>query len=282
MATIATRVGGALLALLGLVLGVVGFWFATALGSSGTATFTASPDTDGPVVIDQHVLNRTDGPVVVRARAQTGEAFVGVASPTDAAAVVDRAAVTRVTGVSVTDRAITTERTGTGPASRLAAADLWREQHAGTGPQTVTIEQRNAPEVVVAMATQGRLAEVTLTWTDRSWFVKAVVASLVGLFLVLAGVLLLVRGVHRAGSASTDPRSADAPTDMTTTASQAESRPADDEPADAQVTGTTAVDETTDTPVTGTTAVDETTDARPAGTPQDAQATDASTTETTR
>ena len=52
-----TRVAGALAALVGLALTVLGVWFAAALGGSGTAEFTARPAAGAPVVI-QSVISR--------------------------------------------------------------------------------------------------------------------------------------------------------------------------------------------------------------------------------
>ena len=67
MVTIVARVVGALLALAGLALTVVGVWFATQLGTSGTAEFTVRPATGDPLVIRPDVLNRVDADVVVTA-----------------------------------------------------------------------------------------------------------------------------------------------------------------------------------------------------------------------
>ncbi|HOT57147.1 MAG TPA: hypothetical protein PL014_08395, partial [Ornithinibacter sp.] len=72
MTTIVKSVVGALLAVLGLVLTVIGAWFATQLGSSGTAQFTARPATTDPVIIRPSVLNRVESDVVVTATPAEG------------------------------------------------------------------------------------------------------------------------------------------------------------------------------------------------------------------
>lgn len=192
MVTIATRLGGALLALLGLALTVVGVWFATRLGGSGTAEFTLRPQGTAPVVIGPDVLNRVDAPVHVTATpASGGTAWVALANPSDARAVLADGPRTEVTGVSVSDWSLTTSARGSGAAADLQAAELWRNEDSTTGPVSMTVEQRDAPESVVVSGTGRALQGVTLTVTNKAWFVESVVAALVGLFLVVAGVLLL-------------------------------------------------------------------------------------------
>src|SRR5215203_3308915 len=129
MATIVKRVVGVLLALVGLALTVVGAWFATQLGTSGTATFTVRPSTTDPVLIGPDVLNRVDADVVVTATPTAGgSVWMALANPSDAAAVVGGSAHLEVTGVSVRDWALLTSTTGSGSAPELGEADLWRQQ----------------------------------------------------------------------------------------------------------------------------------------------------------
>ena len=199
MATIVKRVVGALLALLGLALTVVGTWFATQLGSSGTAEFTVRPNTADPVVIGPDVLNRVDADVVVTATpTESGSVWMALANPSDATAVLGSSKHLAVTGVSVADWALLTSSTGSGAAPELGAADLWRQQDDAKGPVSLTVQQSGAPETLVVAAQTGQLRELTLRVTDKSWFVEAVVAALVGLFLLVAGVVLLTarRGHH--------------------------------------------------------------------------------------
>ena len=192
MATIVKRVVGALLALVGLALTAVGVWFATQLGSSGTAEFTVHPATADPVLVGPDVLNRVDADVVVTATPTPGgSVWMALANPSDASAVVGGSEHVAVTGVSVRDWSLLTTSTGSGTAPELGAADLWRQQDDAEGPVTLTVKQSGAPETLVVEAQSGQLDTLTIAVTDKSWFVEAVVAALIGLFLVVAGVVLL-------------------------------------------------------------------------------------------
>ena len=198
MATIVKRVVGALLALVGLALTVVGVWFATQLGTSGTAEFTVHPATADPVLIGPDVLNRVDADVVVTATPTSGgSVWMALANPSDADAVVGGSEHVAVTGVSVRDWTLLTTTTGTGEAPELGAADLWRQQDDAQGPVTLTVEQSQAPETLVVAAQGGQLSSLTMTVTEKSWFVEAVVAALIGLFLLVAGVVLATSRRHR-------------------------------------------------------------------------------------
>ena len=76
-------------------------------------------------------------------------------------------------------------------APELGAADLWRQQDEADGPVTLTVQQYQAPETLVVATDGGPLETLTVTVTDKSWFVEAVIAALVGLFLFFAGLILL-------------------------------------------------------------------------------------------
>ena len=192
MATLVKRLVGALLALVGLALTVVGAWFAAQLGSSGTAELTTRPGTTDPVLIRPDVLNRLDADVVVTATPAKGATvWMALANPSDATAVLGDARHVDVTGVSVRDWALLTRTTGTGSAPELGAADLWRQQDDAEGPVTLTVQQDEAPETLVVATEGGELASLTMRVVDKTWFVEAVVAALVGLFLLLAGLVLL-------------------------------------------------------------------------------------------
>jgi len=192
MPTLAKRVLGALLALVGLVVTVVGLWYATHLGSGGTATFAAPAKGTTPVVVPQTVLNRVDGPVVVTAvPARGGTAWLAASAPSDAQAVVAKAARTTVTGVDTSPWELRTRTEGSGEAPALSSAEVWRGTETGTGSVSMTIEQANAPETVIAQATQGGLERIELTWERTSWFVQAVITAVVGLLLLLGGLALL-------------------------------------------------------------------------------------------
>lgn len=192
MPTLAKRVVGALLAILGLVLTVLGLWYAFHLGGSGTATFSMTPSGANPVLVPQTVLNRVDGNVTVTATpAKGGTAWLGAATPSDARAILAKGAHTTVTGVSTKPWELTTTATGSGATASLATSDVWRDADTGEGAVSMTIEQANAPETVIAQASKGSLERVDVTWQRKSWFVQSVIAALVGLFLLLSGLSLL-------------------------------------------------------------------------------------------
>ncbi|MBM6400609.1 hypothetical protein [Phycicoccus sonneratiae] len=204
MLTTVTRAAGAVLALLGLALTVLGVWFATSLGGSGTAEFTTRPAAGRPVVITPDVLNRVDADVVVTATpSRGGSIWMALANPSDARAVVGDAQHVEVTGVSVRDWALETANRGTGTAPTLGTADLWRQQDDADGPVSLTVEQSDAPESLVVSAEGGEISSLTLRVVDKTWFVESVVAALVGLFLLVAGVVVLWprRGHHPAAEA---------------------------------------------------------------------------------
>jgi hypothetical protein len=73
------------------------------------------------------------------------------------------------------------------------------------------VQQDEAPESLVLATDGGELESLTLTVTDKTWFVEAVVAALVGLFLFFAGVVLLFSRRSRSSEhpASTDPAASD-------------------------------------------------------------------------
>ena len=216
MLTFLKRLVGVLLALAGLALTVVGAWFATQLGTSGTAEFTVRPATGDPLVIRPDVLNRVDADVIVTATpAEGGSVWVALANPSDATAVLGDSRYSRVTGVDVRDWVLTTRSVGSGEAAEgLGVADLWRQQDQGELPVTLTVEQDEAPETLVVASEGGPLRSLTFAVTDKTWFVEAVVAALVGLFVLVVGVLLAW------------PRRAPRPTDPTVPADEPE--PIDD------------------------------------------------------
>ncbi len=217
MLSILKRVIGAVLSLAGLGLLVVGVWFATQLGSSGTAEFSARPDSSAPVVIEPDVLNRVDADVVVTAvPASGGSVWVALANPSDATAVLGDARHVEVTGVAVRDWSLTTTTRGSGESPELGAADLWRQQDDATGPVRLTVQQAEAPETLVIASDGAALKSVTMTVVDKTWFVEAVVAALVGLFLLVAGAILLLPHRSREQAATDDTTPEQAATDDTT------------------------------------------------------------------
>lgn len=192
MPTLAKRAVGGLLALLGVVLTVIGLWYAVHLGGGGTATFSATASGTNPVLVPQTVLNRVDGAVQVTATPRSGgTVWLAAAAPSDARAVLGETAHTTVTGVSTRPWQLESATSGSGTAPDLSTTDVWRNTETGEGAVTMTIEQANAPESVIAQATRGQLERIELTWEHKSWFVQSVIAALVGLFLLLSGISLL-------------------------------------------------------------------------------------------
>lgn len=208
MPTLAKRVVGALLALLGLVVTVIGLWYAVHLGGSGTATFSSPASGSTPVLVPPTVLNRVDGPVTVTATPRSGgTVWLAATSPSDAEAVLGSTAHTTVTGVDTRPWELLTETGGTGEAPALSGTDVWRNTETGTGAVSMTIEQADAPEAVIAQATEGQIQTIELTWERKSWFVQSVIVALVGLFLLLSGLSLLwsSRGPRHRHDESSDP-----------------------------------------------------------------------------
>lgn len=201
------------LTLAGLVLAVVGLWFLSHLGLSGTGSFSATPSNSRIVVLDPSVLNRVDGPVTVTAKTKDGgDVWIGRAAPSDARSLVGKAAATSVTGVSVGSWQLETASRGTGNAPALAGTDLWRQQVAGKGSARLAVSQDNAPETVVVATPSGKpadLSELTLTWQRQAWSAEAVTALVLGLLLAAGGVAGLVRLRHGHGSLGKDTRQGD-------------------------------------------------------------------------
>lgn len=208
MGTIAKRVAAVLLAVIGVVIGVGGVWFVSQLGSTGTATFTVSPKGTTALVLSPSILNRVDTPVKVSARATSGgTVWIGAARPSDALSALGEGRHREVTGLEVSGWALTTKPRGSADLPQFGRADVWHAQESGKGTQSLTIAPKDAPETVVVTAEQGTIATVTLTFTNKAWFVQSVIAALVGLFLILAGVLLwrLRIGAARAGQSPSAP-----------------------------------------------------------------------------
>ena len=157
MVTIVKRLVGALLALVGLALTVVGVWFATQLGTSGTAEFTVRPSTTDPVVIRPDVLNRVDADVVVTATPGAGgTVWMALANPSDATAVLGSAKHVDVTGVSVRDWALETAPRGSGAATELGAADLGASRTRGPARSASRSSRTRRPRRSSSRPREGR------------------------------------------------------------------------------------------------------------------------------
>ncbi|MDR6862132.1 hypothetical protein [Phycicoccus sp. 3266] len=193
MSILAKRVLLAALTGIGLVLLVVGAWFTSHLGTSGSATFRATPGT-GVVVLEPSVLNRVDDPVDVTATTKDGgQVWIGRTSPSDAKAVVGGSAHTSITGSRVSTWKLAGTTSGTGaPAADLAGADVWRQTVTGKGRAHVEVDQGDAPEALVVAAPGGTVTSVTLTISRGTWFAQSLLTALVGLILAAVGAVGLV------------------------------------------------------------------------------------------
>lgn len=192
MSTLILRVTGTALALLGLVAVVIGGWFLAALGTSGTATFTAEPD-QRVVVLDPDVLNRVDAPIEVSATGG-GTVWAGVARPSDAEALLGNGTRAEASGVDVGDWALTTTTVGSGEPVDAGSLDIWRTSTSGKGTATTTIEQDQAPQTLVVTAPEGeQIEQVELVVSDDRWATTAIVLVVGGVLTLLIGIVLVVR-----------------------------------------------------------------------------------------
>lgn len=207
----ARRLAVALMALVGLVVTVLGAWFAITLGSSGTAKFTARASE--PLLIDPSTLNRVSVPVTVTASAPAGRVFLGTAVPQDATDVMGSARHQRVVVAEFPARTLRLAATGDGPLADPTTLPVWRS----TAQHTLTLAQENAPESVVVYPGAAGPVDVTLTWKRGAWFLQSLVLLVVGLIvLAIAGGWLwrLRRGTgagHQGPSSSQEPSSRQEP-----------------------------------------------------------------------
>ena len=72
--------------------------------------------------------------------------------------------------------------------------DIWQQSSAAKGEITRTVDQADAPQTFVVAAPEGSdIESVTMTVEDGSWGTTALVTLVVGLLLLAAGIVLLVR-----------------------------------------------------------------------------------------
>lgn len=207
MSTLLLRLTGTALAVLGLVAVAVGGWFLLALGTSGSASFTAEPG-ERVVVLDPDVLNRVDSPVEVSAEGE-GALWAGLARPSDVDAVLGDGARADVEGVEIGDWALRTSTLGEGAPLDVDALDVWGTTTTGDDTVTMTIEQEEAPQTLVVSAPEGaEIEEVELAVTDGRWGTTAAALVVGGLLALLLGAALLVRSRPRRPSRRYTPRRA--------------------------------------------------------------------------
>ncbi|MFC8502742.1 hypothetical protein ACFUC1_10290 [Pedococcus sp. NPDC057267] len=203
MSILAKRVLLAALTGIGLVLLVVGAWFTSHLGTSGSATFRATPGS-GLVVLQPSVLNRVDDPVEVTATTKGGaQVWIGRTSPSDARAVIGGAQHTTITGSRLGTWTLVGATAGSGsPSADLATADVWRQTVTGKGRAHVEVDQGDAPEALVVTAPAGgTVTSVTLTISRGTWFAQSLLTTLVGLILAAVGAVGLLGTWRRSPNA---------------------------------------------------------------------------------
>ena len=168
----------------GIVLTVVGAWILVRLGPSGEATFSATSQAPGVIVISSDVLNSVDVPVRVTAtRHDGGAVWLAVAPSTDARAVLATSAESTVSDVRYPAGALDLRASGAGALTDISTADVWRRSANGAGSALLLVDQGRGPETVVVTsgdATALRDVTMTLTWADRMWFFEALAAAMMG------------------------------------------------------------------------------------------------------
>ena len=215
MSILAKRALLAALTGIGLVLLAVGLWFTLHLGSSGSASFRAEPES-GVVVLEPSLLNRVDDPVTVTARIRGGgDVWVGRTTPSDAGAVLGDASRVTLTGVKVRSWALVQSREGSGAAGPdLAAADVWRQVVTGKGTASLEVDQGDAPEALVLTTPNGgEITSVTVTIERRTWIFQSLLVALVGLLAAVAGGVGLAASFRRPRSSSEGTPSGDTSSD---------------------------------------------------------------------
>lgn len=180
----ARRVLGAVVAVLGTALVVVGVWPAFKLGPSGEAHFSVTSKVPGAIVVGPDVLNSVDVPVRVAAtRSDGGPVRLTVAPASDADAILARSAVSVVSGVHYPAGTLDLRASGAGSLRDLSTADVWRLSAKGAGSAELVVDQRRAPETaVLTSGDDAALKDVTmtLTWANRAWFFEALAVAMLG------------------------------------------------------------------------------------------------------
>jgi hypothetical protein len=191
------------LVLTGIAAAVVGGWFTSRVGTSGTAAFTLRPVSAAPVILEPTLLNHLTTETVVRVTPAPGhEGWVGAGGPADTRAAVGSAELVHAEGVDVRGGRILTSTTGQGAAEAVTTADLWRRvERSSTRPVTWTIAQSQSPDSLLVVSDRP-VSEISVSWTRKSWFFQSLVLALLGVIAVGAGVLLL-RSTTRRRTAST-------------------------------------------------------------------------------
>jgi hypothetical protein len=189
---------GAVVAVMGIALLVVGAWMVFMLGPSGEAQFSATAKAPGAIVIPPDVLNAVDVPVRVTATRKDGDAvFLAAAASTDARALLSSTAVSTVSGVHFPAGRLDLHASGAGALGDISTADVWRLTGNGAGSAALLVGQGKGPETVVVTsgdATALSDATVTLTWDNRAWFFEALAMATIGAVLAAFAINDLWQG----------------------------------------------------------------------------------------
>lgn len=165
------------------------------LGTGGEAHFVGTTRDPGVVVLPPSVVQTLDAPVEVSARRDDGgPVWMGVGRSGDVNALLRGARRTEAYGLRYPAQQITWAETRVGVPRAAATADIWRASARSSGPVRLVVEQGHGAEsVVVASGDTASPSKVTttLTWHRRTWFLEALVAAMVGLFVCAVALLFL-------------------------------------------------------------------------------------------
>ena len=194
----ARRVLGAVMAVLGIALAVLGAWTALKLGPSGELRLSATATATGAIVVEPKLLNSLDIPVRVTAtRSDGGAVWLAAAPAADARAVLAKSAVSTVSDVDYPAGTMDLRVSPGRDLPDISRADVWRLTGEGTGSADLVIDQGSGPETAVVTsgdATPLTNVTTTLTWVERSWFFEALVASVLGAIIAAISLIDLFRG----------------------------------------------------------------------------------------
>ena len=210
MPAIVRRVLGVVVVVLGAALAIFGAWNAFGLGPSGEARFSVTAKDPGALVVEPDVLNSVEVPVRITAtRSDGGSVQVVVAPSVDARAVLDRSAVSTVSGVHYPAGTLDLRTAGVGSSPGVRTADVWRLSAKGAGSAQLVVNQGGGPETAVVVsgdATALRGVTMTLTWADHAWFFDALTVAVIGSIIAAFGLGDLWHARPHASSIHSGPR----------------------------------------------------------------------------
>jgi hypothetical protein len=193
------------LAAAGLVLALTALAAMTVARPATTVTATASVRSAAPLLLSAPgVLESRDGAVTVRARG-TGRVVLAVGREQDVTAWAGDTARTTVTRLASASVLATRDRSGAATAPDPAGSDLWVQQATGSGAASLTYHPRPGSWLVLAAGDGSGAAprSLSLGWREHRAPDWAAPVLGVGLLLLLAGALPLLRGRPGGGRAGT-------------------------------------------------------------------------------